>query len=66
MFNRIGQITAYNRCRTFSSHQNYPDGNKFSFSRILSEGEFQLTDPRSARILDEILEEVQKYSIFVP
>ena len=34
--------------------------------RILSDGEFQLTDPRSAKILDEIVKEVQKYSILVP
>ena len=56
----------YNRYRTFSSHQNYRDGDNISFSRILSDGEFQLTDPRSAKILDKVLEEVQKYSILVP
>ena len=42
--------------RTFSSHQNYRDGDKFSFSRTLSDGEFQLTDPRSAKILDKVVE----------
>ena len=35
-------------------------GDKFSFSRRLSDGEFQLTDPRLAKILDELVEEVQK------
>ena len=49
----------YNR----SSHQNYRDGDKFSFSRSLSDGDFQLTDPRSAKILDKVVEEVQKISI---
>ena len=52
--------------RTFSGHQNYRDGDKFSSLRILSDGEFQLTDPRSAKILDKIVEEVQKCSILVP
>ena len=33
------------------------DGDKFSFSRLLSDGEFQLTDPRSAKILDEVVED---------
>ena len=56
----------YNRHRTFSSHQNFRDGDKFSFSGILSDGEFQLTDPRSAKILDKVVEEVQKFSILVP
>ena len=32
----------------------------------LSDGEFQLTDPRSAKILDKVVEEVQKCSILVP
>ena len=41
-------------------------GDKFSFSRIFSDGEFKLTDPRSAKILDKVVEEVQKYSILVP
>ena len=53
---------------TFSSHhrhQNYRDGDKFSFWRILSDGEFQLTDPMSAKILYKIVEEVQKCSILV-
>ena len=35
------------------------DGDKFSFSRILSDGEFQLTDPRPAKILDKVVEKVQ-------
>ena len=38
----------------------FRDGDKFSFSRLLSDGEFQLTDPRSAKILNEVVEEVQK------
>ena len=39
---------------------------KFFFSRILSDGEFQLADPRSAKILDKVVEEVQKCGILVP
>ena len=34
--------------------------------QILSDGEFQLTDLRSAKILDKIVKEVQKCSILVP
>ena len=34
--------------------------------RILSDGEFQLTDHRSAEILDKVVEKVQKCSIMVP
>ena len=33
--------------------------------RILSDGEFQLTDPRSAKILEKVVE-VEKCSISVP
>ena len=33
---------------------------------ILSDGEFQLTDPRSPKILEKVVEEVQKCSILVP
>ena len=39
------EITTYRQYRTFSSHHNYRDGNKFSFARILSDGDFQLTAP---------------------
>ena len=46
----------YNQYRTFSSHQKYRDVDKFSFSRILSDGEFQLADPRSAKLLDKVVE----------
>ena len=33
---------------------------------FLIDGEFQLTDPRSAKIFDEVVEEIPKYSILVP
>ena len=49
----------YQNC-IFSRHKIFRDGDKFSFSRLLRDGEFQLTDPRSAKILDEVVEEVQK------
>ena len=43
-------------------HQNFRDGGKLSCSRILSDGEFQLAEPWSAKIL---VEEAQKckYSV---
>ena len=41
-------------------------GTIFSFSRISGDGEFQLTDPMSPKILDEVVEDVQKCSILVP
>ena len=53
----------YNQYGTFSSHQNYRDGDTFSFSKILSDEEFQLADPTSAKILDKVVEEDQKCSI---
>ena len=56
----------FTKNRTLSSHQNYRDGDNISSSRILSDGEFQLTYPRSAKILSKIAEEVQKRSILVP
>ena len=62
----MDKLTCFTKTRTFSSHHNYRDGDKFSSSRILSDGEFQLTDPRSAKILDKVVEEVQKCSILVP
>ena len=52
---------------TFSGHQNYHDLDKFSFAKILSDGEFQLTESWSAKKLkDKVVEEVQKCSILVP
>ena len=62
----MDKLPCFTKNRTFSSHQNYRDGDEFSSSRILSDGEFQLTDARSAKILDKIVAEVQKCSIFVP
>ena len=32
-------------CLTNIEHQNYRDRNKFSCSRLLSDGEFQMTEP---------------------
>ena len=49
----------YQNC-IFTRHKIFRDGDKFSFSRLLSDGEFQLTDPRLAKIPDEVVEEVQK------
>ena len=56
----------YNTLSTHRPTQNYRDGDKFFFSRILSDGEFQLADPRSAKILDKVDEDVQKCNILVP
>ena len=56
----------YDLYQIFPRRQNYRDGDNISFSRILSDGEFLLTDLRSAKILDNVVEEVQKCSIFVP
>ena len=53
----MDKLPCFTKNRTFSRHQNYRDGDKFSSSRILSDGEFQLTDPRSAKILDKIVED---------
>ena len=45
----------------FPRHQNYCDGDKLSFSRmLLSDREYQLTEPWSATIVDEVVKEVQK------
>ena len=49
----------YNQYGAFSSHHNYRDGDKFFFSRILSDQEYQLTEPWSAKIVDEVVKEVQ-------
>ena len=54
----------YNQYRIFSSYHNYRDGDKFSFSRILNHGEFQLNEPCLAKILDKEVE-VQKFSNLV-
>ena len=43
----------YNQHRTFPRHQNYRDGDKISCSRKLKDGEFQLTEPCSAKIFIE-------------
>ena len=56
----------YKQNGAFSSHQNYCDGDKFSFSIILNDREYQLTEPWSAKIVDEVLKEVQKCNILVP
>ena len=56
----------YDLYQIYPRHQNYRNGDNFSFSRILSDEEFQLTDPRSSKILDKVVEEVQKCSILVP
>ena len=56
----------YDLYQIFPRHQNYRDGDNISFSWILSDGEFLLTDLRSAKILDKVVEEVQKRSILVP
>ena len=47
----------YDQCQIFPRHQNFRDGGKLSSSRILGDGEFQLTEPWSAKIL---VEEAQK------
>ena len=44
-------------------HQNYRVGDKLSSSRILSDGEFQLTDPWSAKVL---VEKAQKCNTLFP
>ena len=56
----------YDLYQIFPRHQNYRDDDNISFSWILSDGEFLLTDLKSAKILDKVVEEVQKCSIFVP
>ena len=58
----IKKITVYNQNRTFSSRQSNRDGDKFSFSRISSDGEFELTEGWSAKIL---VEEAQKCKTFL-
>ena len=48
------------------SYQSYRDWDNISFKWILSDGEFLLTDPRSAKTLDKVVEKFQKCSIFDP
>ena len=55
----MDKLPCFTKNRSFSGHQNYCVGDKLSPSRILSDGEIQLTDPRSAKILDKVVEEVQ-------
>ena len=50
----------YNQYGSFSSHHNYRDGDKSFFSRILSDREYQLTEPWSAKVVDEVVKEDQK------
>ena len=55
-----------NMDRTFSKHLKYLDVDKLSGSRILSDGEFRLTKPLSAKKLGEVIEEVHKCSTLAP
>ena len=55
----------FNQYGAFSSHQNYSDGDKYSLSRILSDREYQVTEPWSAKIVDEVVKEVEKCCILV-
>ena len=48
---------------SFPTHQNYCDGDKIYCSRILGDGDFQLTENWSAKIL---VEESQKCNILFP
>ena len=48
----------YNQYGSFSSHHNYRDGDKFFFWRILSDREYQLTEPWSAKAVDEVVKVV--------
>ena len=50
----------------YDLYQNYRDWDNISFKWILSDGEFLLTDLRSAKTLDKVVEEFQKCSIFDP
>ena len=53
----------YDQFQTFPRHKNYRVGDKLSCSRILSDGEFQLTEPWSGKLL---VEEAQKCNILLP
>ena len=52
-----------NQYQTFPTHQNCCDGDKFSCSRILVDGDFQLTENWSAKIL---VEESQRGNTLFP
>ena len=43
----------YDKYQTYPRHQDYRVRDKLSCSKILSDGEFQLTDPWSAKLLVE-------------
>ena len=62
----MDKLRCYNQYGAFSSHQNYCDGDKFSFSRVLSDRGYQLTKPWSAKIVDEVVKEVQRCGVLVP
>ena len=53
----------YDQYQTFPRHQNHCDGDKLSCSRLLSDGEFQLTERWSAKIF---VEEAQKNNTLFP
>ena len=55
----------YGLYQIFLRQQNYRDGDDISFSLLSGDGEFLLTDLRSAKIFDKVVE-VQKCSILVP
>ena len=42
------------------------DGDKSAFSRILNDREYQLTEPWLAKLIDKVVEEVQKCRILFP
>ena len=50
----------------FSSHHFYPDADNIFCSIIFSGGEFQLTQPWSAKVFSKVVEEAQNYSTLVP
>ena len=57
----IDELTVYNQYRTFCSHDQFCAGDKLSCSRFLSDGEFQLTEPRSVEILCEVVGEAKNF-----
>ena len=57
------------RCITNTAHSPVTKINVMEtifFSRVMSDREYQLTEPWSAKIVDRIIKEVQKCSILVP
>ena len=56
----------YDLYQIFLRHKYYRDWDDISFSLLSSDGEFLLTDFRSAKILDKVVEEVQICRILVP